>query len=877
MIRRSPLVLLTVLLIACPALAVHPGVWSQTTEADFQGGKTHQTVVTNLGDIKLSVGGKELGEVPEDVSVIYDMTPVGDDVYIAAGPQGKLLKLTGDKFEEVKSYEAGQVFCVRQDKAGRLLVAVSGEPSHIDVLTDEGVKQLVELPGVRYIWDIIVKGDVLYVATGTEGKLLSVDLTKADDPQVTELYDTAQANLLCLGMDDAGRLYAGTDTDGLVYRFTLRPDAGENDAKADAFVLYDASEPEIAALFVKGDGTVYAGTSDADQAKPGRLEEAKTEQEGRPSEGGAEVGKEQPEVPQEPGDVPNVPPKPQPKDPDAPDAQKDQVNQGQTDQDQTGPTNTLKDTEHPQPEVESSMTTGTTGSMSLAEPIALDDEPSTDKPAVTPEMRDRLREVIRQRLLEARKSGAMQGPAPTPGRRGRMGRGQSINLAGGRPGAGNQASKEGNAVYRITPSGFVSEVFRESVMILRILPDPNNPDNLLVATGNEGQLFRVNTAKEETTILADLDPEQVPVITVKQVDGKPVVLLGAANPAQVYELEPGFADEGEFTSSVHDATQVSLWGVFHVVADVPEGTSVEVATRTGNVEDPEKGPWSDWSQPAVIDHAADYTPAAPIELTLDSPPARFLQYRLTLKGNASTTPVVDSIATAYVVPNLKPTVSAIKVNNPFAPDAANPNAPAPRPMPNAAAGAAGGDDQPRPTNRTIEWEAADPNTDTLTYTLAYRAAGSNVWLPIKDQIAENTFEWQTLRVPDGRYCVRVTASDSPDNPADMARTTSRDSDPVLIDNTPPAFEGLVTAMAKEGGTLRGRTTDALSPISRIQYMVDGKDPWKAVLPDDLIFDSTSEAFSVTLPDLSRGRHVVTLRAFDAQQNTVYRSIEIETP
>ena len=46
-------------------------------------------------------------------------------------------------------------------------------------------------------------------------------------------------------------------------------------------------------------------------------------------------------------------------------------------------------------------------------------------------------------------------------------------------------------------------------------------------------------------------------------------------------------------------------------------------------------------------------------------------------------------------------------------------------------------------------------------------------------------EWDTTTVPNGRYVVRVTATDSPSNPESLALSSEKESDPFDVDNTPP--------------------------------------------------------------------------------------------
>src|ERR1019366_3101549 len=62
-------------------------------------------------------------------------------------------------------------------------------------------------------------------------------------------YETGQSHITGLAVDTQNRVLAGTEPNGILYRIT---------AKDKAFVLYDASLPEIRAIVPMPDGTVYA-------------------------------------------------------------------------------------------------------------------------------------------------------------------------------------------------------------------------------------------------------------------------------------------------------------------------------------------------------------------------------------------------------------------------------------------------------------------------------------------------------------------------------------------------------------------------------------------------------------------------------------------
>ena len=62
-------------------------------------------------------------------------------------------------------------------------------------------------------------------------------------------YETGQAHVTSLAFDAQGRLLAGSEPNGILYRVT---------AAGKAFALYDSSLPEIRAIVTTADGTVYA-------------------------------------------------------------------------------------------------------------------------------------------------------------------------------------------------------------------------------------------------------------------------------------------------------------------------------------------------------------------------------------------------------------------------------------------------------------------------------------------------------------------------------------------------------------------------------------------------------------------------------------------
>ena len=797
-ITRTLLAAASALAIAATAHAVTPGKFTQTTEADFADGDAYGTVVTNLGDIKLSSDTTELEGLPEDVTVIHDVVKTDDGIYIAAGPEARLLLLRDGKIDEVAKYEGEQVFALTA-VGSDIFVGVSSSENARVLLLDQGkVKAEIKLPDVTYIWDLawiddkVAGSDEIIIATGPQGRVYRVTEDAIEEPEL--VFETQQKNILSLATDHQGNIYAGTDTDGLVYRI---------DREGNPFVVYDAPEAEVATLVAMPDGTIYAGTAAAEQAKPGRLEQPGKVEEGRPDVEPIELDK----------------PEPKP----------------------------LADPDAPKPAVPG---VGDAVEGALEKPAGeqgegeqANDEPA-GKPTPTKEQYDELREALKERLEAARESGQLDATAdkaPDPNA------GAKPNRPSRAKPAAPPTSKKGNAIYRIASDGFVAEVFRESAMILAIVP---HEDKLIVATGNEGQVFSVDPSLSETTVLADLDSSQVTCATPTDKG----LLLGAANPGALMRMELAVAKEGGYTSKVLDAGQVSIFGTFKLTADIPANTTVVVELRSGNVGDPEQAAWSKWSEAAAITHDADANPLQPREIKIDVPPARYLQYRLTLKGDGETTPVVDQADLAYVVPNTPPTVAKLTAKP-------------------AAVPAPGVDPDPK---LQVAWQANDANSDRLVYSLEYKPGKADRYLPLAKDLTQPKYDWQTQHVPDGWYTLRVTADDKLDNPLTSAKTGGRVSEPILIDNTDPALKDLKAEVLGNGQIkLSATAEDEFSPIKSVSYSIDGAELYQASLPDDLIYDSTSEPWGVTISDLSPGGHVIAIRVIDAKGNAAYRQMIVD--
>jgi hypothetical protein len=165
----------------------------------------------------------------------------------------------------------------------------------------------------------------------------------------------------------------------------------------------------------------------------------------------------------------------------------------------------------------------------------------------------------------------------------------------------------------------------------------------------------------------------------------------------------------------------------------------------------------------------------------------------------------------------------------------------------------------------VKWQAKDPDGDALAFRVYYRPEGEaeTAWREMtKEPVTGDAFAWETRGLPDGRYVVRVVASDDRANPEARSLAAARESDPVLVDHTPPTIADLRVA----GGRVTGTARDAASRIAHLACSIDGKE-WKLVAPVDGLLDGPEERFAFKLPDgLEAGPHAIAVQAADAGGN-----------
>ncbi len=169
------------------------------------------------------------------------------------------------------------------------------------------------------------------------------------------------------------------------------------------------------------------------------------------------------------------------------------------------------------------------------------------------------------------------------------------------------------------------------------------------------------------------------------------------------------------------------------------------------------------------------------------------------------------------------------------------------------------------TQTQISWQADDPDSDKLVYSVSFRAEDENEWQLIRTHMFENTLLLDPDVFADGRYFFKIVASDAPSNAPQFAHQAELVSTPVLIDNTPPVVS--VSAPQRTGASadIELEAADKTSPLRLCEYSLDAG-TWQPIESVDGITDSPQERFRVHLEKLRPGEHLVVFRVYDTAGN-----------
>lgn len=422
-----------------------------------------------------------------------------------------------------------------------------------------------------------------------------------------------------------------------------------------------------------------------------------------------------------------------------------------------------------------------------------------------------------------------------------------------------------SVLFRILPDGGSDVLWRSNDTVGYALK-PLADGGVLVGTGSKGRIYQVGADRSHTLLIQSPEDQTSTIITVGD-----NLYATSSNLGRLYRIGRDSVTEGTYVSPIRDTKFAGQWGVI-----TWRGSgNIELQTHSGNTESPD-ATWSEWS--------AAYRNASGDQIT--SPKARFIQWRAVLRGKqsgAAPTPraggtevsssaQLQSVVVAYLPRNQAPDISSVVVMPPGVALQEMPMAIDPSIV------SSGLDPQlfgvatnvpPRrffqKGARTLNWQASDPNDDTLQYKVFYRTLGESEWHQLADALSQTYYTIDGNRLPDGTYVFRITASDEPSNTRETALADEQITDPIEVDNTPPAIKVTGPTISAQSAEVLFDAADATSRIVRGEYSVDGG-AWQLIYPIDGIADSAHESFKVKVKFDKPGEHLIAFRCADSSSN-----------
>jgi len=363
-----------------------------------------------------------------------------------------------------------------------------------------------------------------------------------------------------------------------------------------------------------------------------------------------------------------------------------------------------------------------------------------------------------------------------------------------------------------------------------------------VGTGAEGRVYTADDA-HRVSLVADTDERQIGALVVS---GKVRFLIGS-DPASFHRVLAVGGQDSAWTSKALDAGLRAHFGHLHWNG----AGKLEVRTRSGDTQSPD-ATWSAWSAPL-----ADGSP-------ITSRDGRFVQVQAKLLDNAAT---IADVSIPFVTQNLRAVVTEVAARPKGSHESKDKEKDSVPPS--------GGELPRHDAVVHVTWRVDNPDNDDLRYRVSFHKDGQTRWLDATtpdDVLTKSELDWDTSSLPEGKYRVRVDASDELSNPPSDTTHFALETSQVLVDNTPP----IIKTLTMQGHRLRCEVVDGLGPIARVEVAVDGRTEWRPLAPTDGIFDTADETvdsdITVLLPP-TPGPHLVAVRAYDAAGNYVVREVE----
>jgi hypothetical protein len=259
MTRRFALCLFAATLASAPILAQAQGtkLWTIGSYDEMERGSTDSAAIRSDGRIETGPASSLLATTGS--AYVWTVAPgPNGSAYAGVGgsTQGSaaVLRITPDgKSTKLFSGTELAVQTLKVSPDGTLYFATSPDGKLYRLAPNATTPTILFDPATtaekpKYIWDLALMGDAIYVATGAPAALYRIPTAAPAAP----ILKTADQHIRCLAVGQNGTLWLGTDGAGVIYRLdTTHPNA-------KPFAAYAAPRREITSLVVAPDGSVYA-------------------------------------------------------------------------------------------------------------------------------------------------------------------------------------------------------------------------------------------------------------------------------------------------------------------------------------------------------------------------------------------------------------------------------------------------------------------------------------------------------------------------------------------------------------------------------------------------------------------------------------------
>ena len=455
---------------------------------------------------------------------------------------------------------------------------------------------------------------------------------------------------------------------------------------------------------------------------------------------------------------------------------------------------------------------------------------------------------------------------PTPDQSQEKSGGSTLKIAGTQKGQKLE-------IYRVDRENLVETLYSSNDQLafdLLIRSD----GNLLVATGDRGRILSIDRHRF-VTLLVETKEQQVTQLLERE--GK--LYAATSNLGKLFRLLTQPSTKGVFISKALDARIPSSWGMIRWRIRNPTPAGVRVYTRSGNTETPDQT-WSQWRGP-YQEPSGNY---------IQSPPARYLQYKIGFPETSRSPSVISSrnaverVTISYMQRNVAPQVTSITIHPPGISFLRHPPV-------NPSAGISPGGPEgahisslPKslrrlhrqspmavarrvflPHTQSFSWSAKDLNDDDLVYSVYYRGQDESNWKLLEEGIAETHYTIDAVSFPDGVYFAKVVVSDLRSNPAHQALESQLISKAFIITNSSPGVELGPAQVQNQQVSVKFTAQTSASIVYQAEYSVDAEQ-WNVLFPKDGMADSSVEQYDFTVKDLTPGEHSISIRVVDSVGN-----------